>query len=1638
MMNRKIFLLLGLIFIFSSLQNLYIYCEDNGFKYSRNFTPKDYNHQPQNWCIVQDQRGIIYVGNNGGLLEFDGVSWRLLYVSNWVIRSMAIDKHGNIYTGGRGEIGFWSPQPNGSLEYVSLIPFLENNRRNFSDVWKTHWTKEGVYFNSHEYLFRWVPHSKQLKVWRPTTRFNATFTCSGKFFIHQENIGIMQMKDDSLEPVPGGHIFAKKRIFMIVPYNAQCMLIGTRSKGLYLYDGLTFKPFHTEIDDYLEDKQVYHGIRLSSGDFAMATRRGGLVVMNSRGELTYIFNKNTGLQNDNVKYVFEDLQGNLWLALNEGISKIEYASPIFLYDKRSDLSGIVLAVVKHRDVLYAGTTSGLFTFDASIKKFRLEVPITSNCWDLLTGENSILAATSSGVFQIHNNHITHKVIGKRSYVLLRSQRDPNRIWVGTRSGLISIYYNPQNNQWTKEHQFTAITLPIRSMVQDQTGNLWLGTLSKGVLNVSFPNGSLQTPPMVTHYNTSHGLPPGEVGVFWAAGHVMFTTKKGIFRFHELKKTFVPDTTLGDQFAGGAQGVFRIAEDKNNRIWLHSRSRNFKAVTRPGGTFIIHSAPFLRIPRAQVNMIYPDPDGVSIWFVGSDGLLRYNTSVKKNFPADFSILTREVVINGIPLIYDTKEFKYNKSKESKPRMPVIAYKDRNLRFEVAAPFFEAETETTYRYFLEGYDNHWSDWRPETKKDYTNLDSGRYIFHSQAKNVYGYQSREAVFQFKISPPWTKTWWAYSVYTPVVLLMVFFIVKWRSKHLEKEKRELEQIVKKRTNEIEEKNQQLEEQSEQLKEMDKVKSRFFANISHEFRTPLTLIMGPLEQIITDFPDKDLKNQAGLMLRNSQRLLNLVNQLLELSKFESGKVKLQVSKHNIVPFLKNLVACFETLAIREHLDLTFHAEEQEILLYFDPEKLEKIILNLLSNAFKFTSAGGKITISVKKVPTTSEAFPPGFVEISVCDTGIGIPENQLPFIFERFFQADGLHEYQYKGSGIGLSLTKELVTLHYGEIGVHSDCSEGETRGTKFIVRLPPGKTLFKPDEIVDLSGTIPGYLVKGPLEIPGIYRTEKEEEVVEKAKSSGTAEDAKDIILVVEDSSDVRSYIKGALEPLYRVKQAADGKEGIDKAIELIPDLIISDIMMPGLDGYELCRTLKKDTHTSHIPIILLTAKTSVEHVVQGLETGADDYITKPFSNRILAARVKNLIDLRRHLQLKRKNQLALQPGEISVSAMDEDFYKELAEVIEKNISSPELNVDQLGKKLYMGRTTLYRKVLAITGETPYQLIRSYRLLRAAQLLKTRSGNVSEVAFKVGFTDMSYFARCFKEKFHQLPSQFQANGWELQRKDTGMDTEKEVVEVPGKGKVIPPHIKEEDIILVVEDSDDARHYIRDSLEPLYQVVEAGDGKEGIAKAQEIIPDLIISDIMMPGTDGYELCRVLKTDIRTSHIPIILLTAKASEESVIQGLETGADDYITKPFNTRILKVRIRNLIDLRRRLQLKRKRSMTLLPVEMPVSSMDETFYQELQDVIETNLSDPGFNVEVLSEKLLMGRTTLYRKILAVIGETPNQLIRSYRLKRAAQLLKSGFGNVTDVTFEVGFSSTAYFTRCFKEKFHQLPSTYQAAKSS
>jgi DNA-binding response OmpR family regulator len=502
--------------------------------------------------------------------------------------------------------------------------------------------------------------------------------------------------------------------------------------------------------------------------------------------------------------------------------------------------------------------------------------------------------------------------------------------------------------------------------------------------------------------------------------------------------------------------------------------------------------------------------------------------------------------------------------------------------------------------------------------------------------------------------------------------------------------------------------------------------------------------------------------------------------------------------------------------------------------------------------------------------------------------------------------------------------------------------------------------------------------------------------------------------------------------VVEAADGKEGILRAKEIIPDLIVSDVMMPGTDGFELCRTLKKDVLTCHVPIILLTAKVSEESVLQGLETGADDYITKPFSPGLLAVRVRNLIDLRRQLQLEQKNRMTFQPGEIAVSPLDDEFYKKLQDTIEAHLSDPDFSVEALCRVLDMSQATLYRKIHALTGKSPTLFLRSFRMKRAAQLLEANAGSVSDVAVKVGFPDKSYFARCFKEQFHCLPSDVSGTFEELETSEKFFRGSRGAV-----FQKSPPGRRRQEIILVVEDSEDTRTYIRRSLEPDYHVVEAVDGSEGIARAMEIIPDLVISDIMMPGMDGYELCRVLKQDVRSCHIPIVLLTAKAAEESKIKGLELGADDYITKPFNTQILLARIKNLVQLRGHLQEKRNREMTLLPVKISEPAIDREFMNELNAVIGENLGDQDFNVEQLAKKLYMSSATLYRKVQALSGEIPSEYIRSFRLGRAAQLLRENSGSVTEVAFEVGFNSRTYFTKCFKEKFHQLPSVYMAAES-
>lgn len=1325
-----------------------------GYSFLRNYTSQQYNHQPQNWSIAQDKRGVMFIANQAGLLEYDGTSWRVLDVPNHLVRSIALDNKGRLYSGGKEELGYFelpSQEHPYSCRYTSLTQSLKAQGIECPAIMRVHATSQGIFFRAAEILIGWQPETGRFTTWKPSNRFHTSFVCRDTLYVNQPGTGLMVIKNNSLEAAPGGPFFAAKKIYMMVPFDdssgrsSDKLLIGTRSHGLYLYDKGTIEAFQTQADDYLLRCKLYHGIRLrrTAGQLALATLDGGLVIIDTNGRLRHIYDTSSGLQDKRIYFTAEDRQGNLWLALNNGITKIEYHSPFSILDRRLGLQGFVLSVAAlpdnenedTRQQVLAGTDRGLFYYEPSnnsIGRFRQIPAISGYCWDLLSVDNHVLAAASRGIFVLNPTARPmappQALTNTGAFTLTRSIRSPDRVWCGTANGLLSLVRDAQE-QWRVERQYKTIGEKISSIVETPDGQLWLAAGTGGILRLNVRDFPLPEQPDIVRYHTAHGLPGGELNVAWIAGHVMVSSEQGIFRFHAPSGVFVKDTTLGLSDKGQTPVIFRIAQDPKTHVWYHSRSRNYHAIPQADNGFIIDGVPFLRLSLEQVNAIRPGSTGDIIWFARHDGLFAFDAAFKRNDRPPFSAIIREVLSDGVTAFYDESSSSYKpltaSGQPASASAAAVFHKDhlRSLRIRFAAPYFEDEAAVRFSTRLDGYDNTWSPWTAESHKDYTNLDPGLHRFHVKARNVYGVESDEAVYTFRILPPWYRSTWAYLLYALCGLLLLYGGIRWRFARLEKEKTRLEHLVGQRTREVQDKNRQLQE-------MARVKSRFFANISHEFRTPLTLIMGPLE----DMSGKPFDS----MLHNSRRLLNLIDQLLELSKIESGKMKLKAAPQDIVPFLKGILASFEMEARRRQVTLKCMAQPPEILVYFDVDILDKIICNLLSNALKFTPGEGRVTLSA----SIEGGKMNGSLVISVQDTGAGIPEDQLPHIFDRFYQAGNTQSYEgtQKGSGIGLALVKELVTLHHGRIEAFSDGS-----GSRFTLHLPLGHTHFADGEVIAMPETFPR-----PRPVQGTLIT-PEPEPNEEDLPDGNSQEP--VILVVEDNAEMRHYIAQSLHPGFTVVQAVDGSDGVKKARDIIPDLIISDVMMPHIDGYQLCATLKKDVKTSHIPIILLTARASDENIIKGLEIGSDDYITKPFNAKILNSRVKNLIDLRRDLHQRIQRDLLLQPSEINVSSVDETFLKELQEMIEKSLSDSAFNVEALAGKLYMSRPTLYRKVMALTGQSPNHFIRSYRLKRAAQLLQAKFGNVTEVAMEVGFTNMAHFAKCFKEAFHQLPSHYQSS---------------------------------------------------------------------------------------------------------------------------------------------------------------------------------------------------------------------------------------------------------------------------------------------
>lgn len=527
---------------------------------------------------------------------------------------------------------------------------------------------------------------------------------------------------------------------------------------------------------------------------------------------------------------------------------------------------------------------------------------------------------------------------------------------------------------------------------------------------------------------------------------------------------------------------------------------------------------------------------------------------------------------------------------------------------------------------------------------------------------------------------------------------------------------------------SEQLEKQTKKLLELDQSKSTFFANISHEFRTPLTLILNSLTdrmETVSASGNKTEQEQLQVMHRNAKRLLSLINQLLDLSKLEAGHMKLSSENYDLKELLSVVHASFSSLSDSRQINFSISLPEEKIICRLDADKIEKILYNLLSNAFKFTPVGGSIHLSAK---TTDN-----LIQIVVQDSGHGIPEEQLAHVFDRFYQGKQYYSDE-QGTGIGLALTKELVELHGGKIW-----AETSKAGACFILQIPWVAATGEPLSTL-LTGT------------PAVENTA----AVAMALQEGNTVDVKPAgdqqlssILIVEDSKDLRNYIKQHLADQYEVIETENGQQGLEKAIALIPDLVISDWMMPEMDGITLCNRLKTDERTSHIPIILLTALASDEAKFRGLETGADDYLTKPFDNRELLARIRNLIESRKLLRERFSRELYLGPKKVQVSSMDEKFLEKVMQTIETYIGDPDFSMEKFGQEVGLSRMQLHRKLKALTGESPGDFLRTMRLKRARRLLESRAGNVSEIAYEVGFNNLSYFSKCYREQFGMAPNE-------------------------------------------------------------------------------------------------------------------------------------------------------------------------------------------------------------------------------------------------------------------------------------------------
>jgi len=1011
---------------------------------------------------------------------------------------------------------------------------------------------------------------------------------------------------------------------------------------------------------------------------------------------------------------------------------------------------------------------------------------------LLSEDNNgkLWMVLSSGVYKIDHFSIdsTFKIIKTEIPTLIKNRypgiesddkitsvyKDKNGVlWFGTDGGYVireedGVYTRIKTAQYG---QFFGSRIFV--IDEDSEGNLYFGSNNQymqldGIYRMNA--GSSEIKLILYYYDLSgvgsdYGLTDLIVG---RKNEVWVTTVSGLFRIeYDKLKDNVSVTTISKTEPWSGNIYYRLEREDNGTIWLltslnglytynevsqklvhvnleeHDRQIKYLdlQVSGNGLVYIAHNRgiteydPFsgntkeIRTHKNPVSSQSCKLRNGLIAFLFDNDLLFFNDSVQLNHQIPPVILTR-LLVNDLD--YNNV---FPKSKED-----INSVRELNLRhslnsvsFEFSALNFTDSKYNSYRYFMKGVDDDTVSSGPINYVSYKKLRRGNYTFWATGSNNDGLWNKSGIeIKIFVKPPFYGSTIAVLIYILSTVILIRIYVNWRTSRINEENIRLESEVNIRTRELEVKNNQLEE-------INMVKNRFFTDISHEIRTPLSLILGPLDSMLSENQyDRKISTLLEIMKRSGQRLMQLVTQMLDISRLDSGKMIINLSETDITGFLKILIYEFVSMAESRKIRYLVELPDKPHIVYFDRDKTEKIITNLLSNAFKFTPAEGIICCKVNiRNDYTGYGHPSLLVTVS--DSGPGIDSKNIEKIFDRFYRIEGQYDSLSTGTGIGLSLTKELVTLLHGKIDVVSE----KEKGSVFEVEFPIGKDHLKDDEYVILESR---HSEKGEMEISNL------------SESNFLTLDYHDHgryrILVIEDNSDLRRFISVSLEDEYEVSAAENGKIGYNLGIGIIPDIIITDIMMDGIDGLTLCKKFRDDERTSHIPIIILTAKATDEDKITGLETGADDYLTKPFNLVELKVRISNLLLQRERLKIRYMGAGAFQVNDPDEESVDDKFMKKVNAIINEKMADFDFDVRALQEELGMSRMHLFRKLKVLTGIAPVVYIRNKRLERAAQMLAHKTGNVTEIANSVGISNPSYFAKCFRDNFGMSPKDYNNNG--------------------------------------------------------------------------------------------------------------------------------------------------------------------------------------------------------------------------------------------------------------------------------------------